>query len=102
MKTTNYNVRLNPEIKAKAEEVFAVFGMNLSDAINIFLHKSILEHGLPFEVQYKQPNAETLQAIAEAEKISQEYRNGIRTPEPFTCARDMIAEILADEDDCDV
>ena len=50
MKTTNYNVRLNPEIKAKSEELFSLFGMNLSDAINIFLHKSLLENGLPFEV----------------------------------------------------
>ena len=50
MKTANYNVRLNPEIKAQAEHVFAVFGMNLSEAINIFLHKAILENGLPFEV----------------------------------------------------
>ena len=50
MKTTNYNVRLNPEIKAKAEETFALFGMNLSEAINIFLHKSILENGLPFQI----------------------------------------------------
>ena len=50
MKTTNYNVRLNPEIKAQAEKTFALFGMNLSEAINIFLHKSIMENGLPFEV----------------------------------------------------
>jgi len=50
MKTTNYNVRLNPEVKTKAEETFALFGMNLSEAINIFLHKAIMEHGLPFQV----------------------------------------------------
>ena len=55
MKTTNYNVRLNPEIKAKAEETFALFGMNLSEAINIFLHKSILEKGLPFSVTAPKP-----------------------------------------------
>jgi len=53
MKTANYNIRLNPDIKAKAERIFAAFGLNLSEAINIFLHKSIMEHGLPFEVRGK-------------------------------------------------
>jgi DNA-damage-inducible protein J len=51
MKTTNYNIRLNPDIKAQAEKTFAAFGLNLSDAINIFLYKSIMDKGLPFEVR---------------------------------------------------
>jgi addiction module RelB/DinJ family antitoxin len=51
MKTTNYNVRINPEVKAQAETTFAAFGLNLSEAINIFLHKSIMVHGLPFVVR---------------------------------------------------
>ena len=37
MKTTNYNIRIDPEIKAKAEQTFADFGLNLSEAINVFL-----------------------------------------------------------------
>ena len=68
MKTANYNVRLNPEIKAKAENTFAMLGINLSEAINIFLHKSIMEYGFPFDVKFS-PNAETLLAIQEAEDI---------------------------------
>ena len=38
MKTANYNIRLDPSVKAKAEETFAGFGLNLSEAINVFLH----------------------------------------------------------------
>ena len=41
MKTTNYSIRFDPEIKKKTEETFAEFGLNLSDAINVFLHMSI-------------------------------------------------------------
>jgi DNA-damage-inducible protein J len=51
LKTTNYNVRLDPTIKSKAEETFAAFGLNLSEAINVFLHKSIMEQGFPFDVK---------------------------------------------------
>lgn len=68
MKTTNYNIRLNPDIKARAENTFAMLGLNLSEAINIFLHKAILEYGFPFEVKYS-PNSETLKAIQETEDI---------------------------------
>jgi addiction module RelB/DinJ family antitoxin len=36
MKTTNYSIRIDPEIKTKAEETFAEFGLNLSEAITVF------------------------------------------------------------------
>ena len=68
MKTANYNIRLNPDVKAKAEDTFAALGLNLSEAINIFLHKAILEHGIPFDVKYT-PNEETIEAIQETEDI---------------------------------
>ena len=68
MKTANYNIRLNPDIKAKAESTFAMLGVNLSEAINIFLHKSIMEYGFPFDVKFS-PNAATLLAIQEADDI---------------------------------
>ena len=69
MKTSNYNVRLDPEIKAKAEETFAEFGLNLSEAINVFLHMSIKQRGFPFEIREPKFTAETLSAIQETEQI---------------------------------
>ena len=102
MKTTNYNIRLDPVIKAEAEKTFAVFGLNLSEAINVFLHKSIMERGLPFEVRQPKFNAEVLQAMQETEEILSEYANGTRKPKPFTNAHDLIQEILDEEDDDDV
>ena len=55
MKTVSYNIRLDPAIKAEAEKTFAVFGLNLSEAINVFLRKSIMNYGFPFDVALK-PN----------------------------------------------
>ena len=52
-KTANINVRIDPETKAGAEKLFARFGITVTDAINIFLCKSIMEGSLPFEM--KQP-----------------------------------------------
>ncbi|WP_206214719.1 MULTISPECIES: type II toxin-antitoxin system RelB/DinJ family antitoxin [unclassified Adlercreutzia] len=40
-----------PDVKAEAAEVYARWGMSLSDAINVFLVKSIDAGGLPFDTQ---------------------------------------------------
>ena len=69
MKTTNYIMRLDPEIKAKAEETFSRFGLNLSDAITVFLHMSIEQHGFPFELTYRKPNEMLHASFNEADII---------------------------------
>ena len=98
MKTANYNIRLDPVIKSKAEETFAEFGLNLSEAINVFLHMSIKRHGFPFEIRELKLNAETLSAMQETEQILEEYNNGSRTPKSFSNAREMFAAMdLEDE-----
>lgn len=40
-----------PDVKARATELYAHWGMSLSDAINAFLIKSIDTGGLPFEMR---------------------------------------------------
>lgn len=40
-----------PNVKAQATEIYAHWGMSLSDAINAFLVKSIDVGGLPFEMR---------------------------------------------------
>ncbi|HAW15976.1 MAG TPA: hypothetical protein DCW41_04655 [Clostridiales bacterium] len=51
-KTANFNLRMDPEIKGRAEELFSSFGMTMADAVNIFIYKSLLVGGLPFDVRY--------------------------------------------------
>ena len=98
MKTANYNIRLDPAIKTKAEDTFAEFGLNLSDAINVFLHMSIKRRGFPFEIREPGLNSETLSAMQETEQIIEEYENGLRTPKPFSNAGEMFAAMdLEDE-----
>ena len=97
MKTANYNIRLDPTIKTKAEETFAEFGLNLSEAINVFLHMSIKRHGFPFEIRDSRLNVETLLAMQETEQIIQEYDAGSRTAKSFANAHEMFAAM--DEED---
>jgi DNA-damage-inducible protein J len=50
-KTTTMTLRVDPEIKKKASEVYARYGMTVPQAMNIFLYKSIDEQGLPFDLR---------------------------------------------------
>ncbi|MEA1893004.1 MAG: type II toxin-antitoxin system RelB/DinJ family antitoxin [Campylobacterota bacterium] len=58
------NVYLDSEMKAKAQKIFKIYGMGLSDAFNMFLSQSVLERGIPFQI--KIPNDETIKAIEDA------------------------------------
>lgn len=54
-KTAVINVRIEPDKKKAIEELYSAFGITVSDAINIFLNKSLMQNGLPFDMQL--PNA---------------------------------------------
>jgi DNA-damage-inducible protein J len=68
--TTNISIRMDADLKAKADALFAELGMNLSTAFNIFVRQSLREGGIPFDVKLEQPNEETIAAIREAERIA--------------------------------
>jgi DNA-damage-inducible protein J len=70
MKTATLNIRLDPDLKHQAEEVFSLFGLTLSQAVNVFLSKAVLDGGMPFELRQPRYNAETEEAMAEAREIA--------------------------------
>lgn len=69
-KTATINIRIEPEIKADVEKLFSSFGITVSDAVNIFLRKSLMEGGLPFDVKQPRYNGETEEAMQEARNIA--------------------------------
>ena len=68
-KTASINVRVTKDVKAQAEELFDSFGITLSEAINMFLHKSLMVEGLPFDLKQPKYNKETIAAFKEANDI---------------------------------
>ncbi|MFI3228489.1 MAG: type II toxin-antitoxin system RelB/DinJ family antitoxin [Clostridia bacterium] len=68
-KTANINVRIEPEVKANAEALFSNFGITVTDAINMFLHQSLMVGGLPFELKQPRYNATTEMAMQETRDI---------------------------------
>ena len=47
-KSATFQMRINPEVKKEAEELFAAYGLTLTDAVNVFLRQSLNTKGLPF------------------------------------------------------
>jgi DNA-damage-inducible protein J len=82
MKTSNYNIRLDPSVKSEAEKTFAAFGLTLSDAITVFLHKAIMERGFPFSLRLTEngytPEFEA-EILAEAKEAYAAVANGAKT-----------------------
>ena len=72
MATTNISIRMDTELKAQADELFAELGMNLSTAFNIFVRQSLREGGIPFEIRTDRPNKESIAAMLEAENIAKD------------------------------
>lgn len=72
MATTLTNVRIDTQIKNEASDVLSGLGLNISEAVNIFLRQVILHGGLPFQVAYPRYSKELLEASEEAKKIAKD------------------------------
>ena len=70
MSTTPTQVRIDSDIKQQATALFDTLGLDMSGAVNMFLHQCVLRGGLPFSVEMPQYSAKTLEAMAEAKRIS--------------------------------
>ena len=55
MATTNISIRMDSDLKAQAEALFAELGMNLSTAFNVFVRQSLRDGGIPFEINVEMP-----------------------------------------------
>lgn len=74
--TTPTQIRIEEKTKKQAVELLEGLGLNLSDAVNMFLRQVILRRGIPFDVVYPE-NAwefkpEVLDAMEEAKRISRD------------------------------
>ena len=88
MAKVSTSISIDSEVKAKAQELFSEFGMDLSTAINIFLKQSIYERSIPFTIRRELPNEMTLRAMDDAE-------NGEHMHGPFDSVAEMMEELNA-------
>lgn len=77
-KTSTFQMRINPEIKKQAEELYAGYGLTLTDAVNIFIQQSLNTKGLPFLLS---PENEAYLKGRAMERLMQETEKGFKSAE---------------------
>jgi len=75
---TTINIRIDENIKNKAVKTFASMGLDVSSAVKLFLHQSILEQRIPFEIRtvngYTRAYEDKL--LREVNQVKQDIRTG--------------------------
>ena len=77
-KTATFQMRINPDVKKRVEDIYARQGLSMTDAVNIFLQQSINANGLPFLASPE--NAEYMKAKA-WKQFSAEAQKGFDSAE---------------------
>ena len=75
LETTNLNIKIDRELKIKADRLFNEMGMNLTTAVNVFVRQAVLERAIPFKIQRGAPNIETVVSIEQRRAAMQEIRD---------------------------
>jgi len=97
-KAANLHIRIDPETKTGAEELYSSFGITVTDAIVMFLRQSLMVGGLPFELRQPRYNAETEAAIQEARDIM----SGKVKAKMYSNVAEMNADLDADDEGTEV
>ena len=66
--STTISTRIDPDLKAKVENIFTRLGLSTTQAITLFLRQVELQNGLPFLI--KIPNETTRKAIDESKQVA--------------------------------
>lgn len=86
--TTNISIRMDCNIKKKADALFEELGMNLTTALNIFIRQTLREGRIPFEISIHNANKKTVTAMLEAERIANDS-----DVEGYTDVEELLADL---------
>ena len=75
-KTATLNLRVNPVVKQRAEEVLNVLGIPMSTAIDIYLNQISLTGGIPFAVTSPKVPASVNMDLMTVEQIHAKLAKG--------------------------
>lgn len=62
-KTSTFQMRINPQVKAELDKIFAKCGLTITDATNLFWQQTLNAHTLPFLITDGETDISKDQAI---------------------------------------
>ncbi|MCL2633461.1 MAG: type II toxin-antitoxin system RelB/DinJ family antitoxin [Oscillospiraceae bacterium] len=70
------HIRVNDEVKARAEKTLEALGLSISEAVNMYLHQISIVGGIPYEVRLPAPESVTFKNEEElVEMVMEGYRS---------------------------
>lgn len=90
MSTTNITMRIDAGIKAQLQELVSDLELDMTTFFTMAAKQAIREQRIPFEVSRDIPNAETLEAYKEVEKMKKDPSIG----KTYTDVDAMMEELL--------
>ena len=85
-KTDTLHIRIEPSVKAIAEQTLNDLGLSITEAVNVFLNQVILHNGIPFKIEKPKYNKETIQAM-------EDVKNGKNLSKTFDSVDEMFEEL---------
>lgn len=86
--TTNLTIRMDKDLKEQAEQLFSELGMNMTTAFTVFVRQAVRQGKIPFEISLNIPNAETISAMEEADRISRDPNT-----KRYSSFEELVAEV---------
>ncbi|MDR0383710.1 MAG: type II toxin-antitoxin system RelB/DinJ family antitoxin, partial [Christensenellaceae bacterium] len=79
-KTSGFYIRMKEADKVAVDKLYRSLGITFTDAVNMFVAKSLAERGLPFELKLPRYNEETIRSFEDGKQIIDDIKNGKRKP----------------------
>lgn len=88
--TTTINVRIDRDIKVKAQKIIANLGLDISSAIKAFLYKVVQTESIPFTLEKRgvMNDSKYIANMRKETEWAKKYGKG------YTSARELIDDIL--------
>lgn len=83
--------RIDEALKKSMEQLCEELGMSMTTAFTIFAKKATRENRIPFDVSIEQPNADTLAAIEEVQRMKADPSTG----KSYSSVDAMMEDLLA-------
>ncbi len=91
MAQTNINIRMDANLKREFDDLCSDLGLTMTAAFNVFAKTMVRQQRIPFEVTMDVPNAGTIAAIEEVQRMKHDPDKKL-----YTSFSELLSELQAD------
>lgn len=93
MALQSINIEIDENLMKQAQELFAGMGMDVTTAVNVFLHQAVREQAIPFRIGEPVHKAIALTASAEVGDMKQNPERHANSSDNDRMMEELLSEI---------